>query len=121
MKTLLALAFLAAPGHAAAKPKLPPYLESIRCAGLAEAAAKREKDGVGFGRVYFDAAIFWGMAASERARKDGISGARFTADQEAAAAKAHAEFEAGSTTAADELARCVARVAPLPPKKGERG
>ena len=101
---------------------LPPYAESIRCAGLAEAAARREKDGLGFGRANFDAAVFWGMAASEAARKDGLTGARFTADQEDAAARAAAELEAGSKAAGDELASCLARVPPLPPaRKGERG
>jgi dihydroxyacetone kinase len=113
--SLLLLA-LAAPAFAA-KPKLPPYATSIRCSGLAEAAARREGKGVAFGRTNYDAAIFWGMAASERARKDGISGARFTADQEAAASKAGAELDAGSAAAAAELARCISRVPPLKPKR----
>ncbi|HEY0027661.1 MAG TPA: hypothetical protein VGC35_07305 [Allosphingosinicella sp.] len=121
MKTLLAIALLAAPGLAAAKPKLPPYAESIRCAGLAEAASRREEGGVRFSKVNFSAAIFWGMAASERGRKDGVTGARFDADQRAAAAKADSEFEAGSNAAAAELARCIARIPPDPPaRKGKR-
>ncbi|HEX8584336.1 MAG TPA: hypothetical protein VF680_07995 [Allosphingosinicella sp.] len=122
MKTLLTLALLLAPGLAAAKePKLPPYLDSIRCAGLAEAAAKSEVGGIRSSKVNFSAAIFWGMAASERARKDGLTGARFTADQLAAAARADSEFKAGSKAAADELARCIARIPPDPPaRKGKR-
>jgi hypothetical protein len=124
MKTLLTLALLLAPGLAASKaPKLPPYLDSIRCAGLAEAAAKSDEGegGIRSSNVNFSAAIFWGMAASERARKDGLTGARFTADQLAAAAKAGSEFEAGSKAAAAELARCIARIPPDPPaRKGAR-
>jgi hypothetical protein len=114
MLTLLLLASAAAPTS------LPPYGESIRCAGLAEAAARLENDGVKPGRAAFDAAIFWGMAASEAARKDGLSGARFTADQEQAAAKAAVDLQAPGTDALVELALCVARV-PRLPAKGERG
>jgi len=96
---------------AAAPPTtLPPYRESIRCAGLAEAAAKLEPGGAAAGGAAYDAAVFWGMAASERARKDGISGERFTADQVAAAAKADAELRGPGTDALTELALCIARV-----------
>jgi hypothetical protein len=59
------------------------------------------------------------MAASEAARKDGISAARFTQDQKDAAAKAKADLEGPGTDALVELALCVARVPPL--RKGERG
>ncbi len=118
----LAAALLAAamPAFAAGpNGKLPPYAESIRCAGLAEAAARRDADGIGPGRPYYDAALFWGMAASEAARKDGLSGARFTADQQEAAARARAELDAPGTEAFEELARCVARVPRT--ANGERG
>jgi hypothetical protein len=126
MKTLpcAALMLLAVASSASAqgpRGKLPPYAESIRCAGLAEAAARREKDGLAPGKAAFDTAVFWGMAASEAARKDGLSGERFTKDQEAAAAKAATELDGPGSDALVELALCVARVPPLPAAKGERG
>lgn len=113
------LLLLATTPALSAKPKLPPYAESMRCSGLAEAATRREKDKVAVEAhlTNFDAAIFWGMAASDRARKDGLSGIRFTADQKEAALKARAELDAGSKAAADELARCIARVPSLKPKR----
>jgi hypothetical protein len=126
MKTLplAAALLLACPVPAMAQKaagKLPPYAESIRCAGLAEAAANLEPGGPAANRgAAFDAAIFWGMAASEAARKDGLSGERFTADQVEAAAKAERELRAPGTDALTELALCIARVPPLP-RKGERG
>jgi hypothetical protein len=125
MKTLpfAAALLLACPAPAFAQKapgKLPPYAESIRCAGLAEAAAKLEPGGVSAKSASFDAAIFWGMAASEAARKDGLSGERFTADQVEAAAKADRELRGPGTDALTELAFCIARVPPLP-RKGERG
>jgi hypothetical protein len=124
MKTLLTLALLLTPGLAEAKkPKLPPYAQSIRCAGLAEVAARPGKDGKRpESGTAFDAAIFWGMAASEAARNNGISGEQFTADQLAAAAKAEKELFGPGTDALTELARCIARVPPDPPAgKGKRG
>jgi hypothetical protein len=104
---LLLIAAAAAPGP------LPPYAESIRCAGLAEGAAGLEDPATARGRRLYDAAIFWGMAASERARKDGLSPDRFTADQKRAAEQAGAELRGGGGGAAAELDRCLERVPPL--------
>ena len=110
---MTAMLFLlgAAALHGAAG-KLPPYAESIRCAGLAEAAAEaaasRKEE-----RRMFDAAIFWGMAASEAGRKAGYPAARFTADQLAASAAAKAELRAKARGARSELRACLKRVPPL--------
>jgi hypothetical protein len=105
---------------AAAAPSLPPYAVSIRCAGLAEVAARPGKDGKPpESGIAFDAAIYWGMAASEAARRDGISAERFTADQKAAAAKAEAELLGPGTDALTELAVCIGRVPHA--AKGQRG
>ena len=92
--------------------ELPPYSQSIRCAGLAEAAMKAGAAGAEERRL-FEAAIFWGMAASEAARKAKYPSARFTADQLSAAAAAKAELQAKAPGARVELAACLARVPPL--------
>ena len=112
-----AAALLAA--AAPASPELPPYAYSLRCAGLAEAAAEAGKDTPEGSRAY-DAAIFWGMAASEAARKDKLPGERFTADQKREAATAAAQFQDARHAAHDEYERCLSQVPPLS-QNGERG
>ena len=104
---------LAAPASPAAAPSdpgpLPPYAESIRCAGLAEAAgALRPRE-----RGLFDGALFWGLAASEAARKAKYSAKRFTRDQKRAAAAARRELKARGSSAEAELEACLARVPQL--------
>lgn len=90
---------------------LPPYADSIRCAGLVEAADQIEADEVRSKPLY-DAALFWGLAASERARKDGISSAGFKADQVRARETALAELKSGDAAAADATIECVMKVPP---------
>ena len=120
MKTMLAAAAAATLLAAAAPPReLPPYGYSLRCAGLAEAAAEAGKDTPEGSRAY-DAAIFWGMAASEAARKDKVTAAQFTADQKREAATAAAQFQDAPHPAHEEFERCVSEVPPLG-KAGERG
>jgi hypothetical protein len=94
---------------------LPPYAESIRCAGLAEAESKRHKPMSAEGRRLYDAALFWGLAASEAARKDKRTAKVFTADQRRAAARAKRELRSEGRAAKAELDACLARVPPLNP------
>lgn len=88
---------------------LPPYAESIRCAALAEAAHRLDKEGPEAARHY-DAALFWGLAASERARNDGIAAPQFTADQERARGLALPDLAGGQPKPMQELLDCLARV-----------
>jgi hypothetical protein len=108
---MLSLLLLAA---AAATPTLPPYAESIRCAGLAEADAEQSRSDLAF-----DAAIYWGMAASEAARNNGVSAERFAQDQKEAATKAKADLETGQGIL-EELVDCLAAAPPLPAKSKRR-
>ena len=110
LTTLLALAMGAAPTAT-----LPPYAHSIRCAGLAEAALGRPPFDKAE-RKLFDAAMFWGMAASERARADGISAVQFSRDQEVAKEHAARDLQTGPSAMA-ELDRCMAGV-PLTDARG---
>ena len=102
--------FAIALGTAAAPPgALPPYEVSIRCAGLAEAEVRRREIQKLPTSREFDVAIFWGMAASESARKSRLPAARFTKDQEAATARASQDLGADSNGAAAELANCISQ------------
>jgi hypothetical protein len=97
----------------AAGAKLPPYAEALRCGGLTEAAASTGDPSSDAGRAAFDAAIFWGLAASEAARKAKLPAARFTSDQKDAAALARGQLEARSAAAWAELDACLKRVPPV--------
>lgn len=101
-----ALLGLAGPGP------LPPYAESIRCAGLAEAASQASDGRSQEGRRLFDAAMFWGLAASEGGRKEGVAAGTFKSDQVSARLRAAGELAPGAAAKA-ELDACVARVPPL--------
>lgn len=108
---MLLLAFLFAMMTAA---PLPPYTEAIRCAGLAEASYELATSKYRKAQM-FDASVFWGLTASERARKDGVSAAAFGDDQVRARRLASAELRRGN--ASSELESCVRRV----PAAGKRG
>jgi hypothetical protein len=88
---------------------LPEYPVSIRCAALAEAAHKLDPDEVRT-RPYFDAALYWGLAASERARKDGIASDAFKAEQIKARALAVTDLSGGTPGPKAELVECLAKV-----------
>lgn len=88
---------------------LPEYASAIRCAGLVEAGDELVADEAA-SKPLFDAAIFWGLAASERARKDGVSTQQFKADQERARAKALDELKREDPGAGEEIIDCVMRV-----------
>jgi len=107
-----------APGAARRAP-LPPYSEAIRCAALTEAAAKLAT-GTAEEAPRFDEAMFWGLAASESARKAKLSSARFKQDQRESATAALARLEAADAGAAAELAACRKRVPPLDKAKPRR-
>jgi hypothetical protein len=99
---------LAGPAAAEGRPPLPPYTVSIRCAGLAEAAhekASREEQ-----HRLFDAAMFWGLAASDRARADGLTAAVFSADQQAAKTKGAEDLAKTDGKAVEELKVCLETV-----------
>ena len=88
---------------------LPEYPVAIRCAALAGAAHRQDKTGPK-ARAHFDALVFWSMATSERARKDGMTAARMEADLDKAGAGADAELKGGKAEARAELAACLAKV-----------
>ncbi|MBV8685505.1 MAG: hypothetical protein JOZ90_16570 [Alphaproteobacteria bacterium] len=106
---LAAVALLGGPALAKGKP-LPSYPHALRCAALTEAAAKQVEPNSAEERLRFDRALYWGLAASEVARKAGLTSARFKQDQEEAGAAASAELAAPSAQAETELATCARQV-----------
>jgi hypothetical protein len=112
---VLLAALVAASSAGAAKPKLPPYPEALRCAALTEAWTKQVEVLSDEGRKRFDAALFWGLAASDSARHARLTSAKFKQDQLDAGAVAAAEIAGNDARAAAELRACVARVPPLKP------
>lgn len=117
MKRLLLAAALCAAPAAAKRPPLPTYAHALRCAALTEATAKARGDRDPEWRGLFDHALFWGLAASEVARKNRLTGARFTQDQIDQGAVARADLGAGKAEAIAELAACDREVPPLGKKK----
>ena len=105
--------FLIALAAAAAQPKakIPSYPQAIRCAGLMEAGLSGKDPVSGEGRRLFDAALYWGLAASDIGRRAHVTSARFKADQVTARTAAAADLGAGRAGA--EFADCLRRVPPL--------
>jgi hypothetical protein len=95
--------------------ELPAYDDALRCAALTSAQMRIEvRDTPAWSKAW-DEAMFWGMALSERARKDGMTAARFEADQKAATAPLVEPLRAGDASLRAEHAACVKRVPPLKP------
>jgi hypothetical protein len=96
---------------AAKRPPLPPYPYALRCAALTEASAKLS-EGTPDEPLRFDQAVYWGLAASEAARKAKLGGKRFTQDQLDTGRAALAELKAGKAAATLELEACRRQVPP---------
>jgi hypothetical protein len=93
-------------------PPLPPYADAIRCAGLMEAASNIAGPESAEGMRRFDHAIFWGMAASEAGRKEGVASSKFKQDQNDARTLAEGQLKAADPAAQTELDACTAQVRP---------
>jgi len=117
---LIAAACCAASAPAAAgRPSLPSYPKALRCAALTEAAAGLAA-GTADEAARFDDAVFWGLAASEAARKAKLASARFKQDQRQSGAAALAQLKAANSGASAELEACREQVPPLEKPKGRR-
>jgi hypothetical protein len=85
----------------------------LRCAALTEASAKLA-EGTPEEMLRFDQAVFWGLAASEAARKAKFTADRFTEDQLDRGAAALIQLKSGNAGALAELETCRKQV---PPRK----
>ena len=114
MSPLLALALFAqVAAPAIPEPRVIPYVEVVRCAGLTQAASELEGGESPEGRSLFDAALYWSLAASQAALASGRSTVDADADQTRARILAVRQLESASTGAQGDLAACRRRTPDL--------
>lgn len=93
----------------------PPYPESLACAGYTHAASQLS-DITGdhdASAKAFDAAIFWGLATMDAARRDGLTARAAEADQIRERDRVKPLLAAGDAAARAGLEACVERAPPL--------
>jgi hypothetical protein len=87
--------------------------ETVRCAGLSQAAAELEGGESGEGRALSDAALFWSLAAAQSAAIQGLGEAESDRELTVARLRAVRELARGDADARAALAACRARVPDL--------
>lgn len=93
----------------------PPYRESLACAAYTNAASQLTDitgDQEAAAKA-FDAALFWGLATMDAARRDGLTAKAAEADQIRERDRVKPLLAAGDATATAALDACVRRVPPL--------
>jgi hypothetical protein len=95
--------------------ELPAYDDALRCAALTGAQLDIEVRDTPAWHKAWDEAMFWGMALSERGRKDGMTADRFEVDLKTAVEQLAVPLRAGNARLRAEHAACVKRVPPLKP------
>lgn len=114
MYPLLALALTAqVSAPVAPPPRVMPYVEVVRCAGLTQAASELEGGESPEGRKLFDTALYWSLAASQIAVAGGQALRQADADQNAARILAVRELGSGNAKARTELQACQRRTPDL--------
>lgn len=110
---LLVVALLVAPAVAAKRRPLPTYPQALRCAALTGAFLRQVEPLSDEARSRFDSALFWGLAASETARKAKLGAAHFERELESEMLAAQAQLHETDSAAAAELDACLKEVPPL--------
>lgn len=100
-------------GQDAPRPALISYEETVRCAGLAQAASELEGGESANGQALFDAALYWSLAATQAASAAGKPAQAADADQTRARILAVQQLNAANAQARAELERCRARTPDL--------
>ena len=100
-------------GQAAPRPVLFSYEETVRCAGLAQAASELEGGESTDGQSLFDAALYWSLAASQAASASGKPARAADTDQTRARILAVRQLSTANAQARADLARCRARTPDL--------
>lgn len=89
------------------------YDETVRCAGLAQAASEMEGGESSDGKSLFDVALYWSLAAGQAAQVTGKGPTVADADQNRARILAVRQLNAKDETARADLRRCRARTPDL--------
>lgn len=85
------------------------YAETVRCAGLTQAASEMEGGESAAGRSLSDAALFWSLSAAQAATAMGKTEAESDRDQTTARVRAVGELSRNLEQARGGLATCQAR------------
>ena len=89
------------------------YDSAVRCAGLTQAASELEGGETPRGRMLFDAALYWSLAAGQAADAAGRAPAVSDNDQTRARIRAVRELTSGDDGAREALSRCLDRTPDL--------
>lgn len=111
MIALVALSLLLVPPQATGG--LMSYEQTVRCAGLAQAASELEGGESIRGRQLFDAALYWSLAASQAAAAAGRPAAQADTEQTRARIESVAALNGGAAPAREALEVCLARTPDL--------
>lgn len=93
--------------------RLMSYDETVRCAGLTQAASELEGGESAEGKTLSDAALYWSLTAGQAATTAGKTPAQVDADQTAARVRAVRALSGGDDDARSELQRCLRRTPEL--------
>jgi hypothetical protein len=93
--------------------RLMSYDETVRCAGLTQAASELEGGESVEGKALSDAALYWSLTAGQAAVTAGKAPADADRDQSVARLRAVRELGAGNDEAKAELDRCRRRTPDL--------
>ncbi|HEX8471333.1 MAG TPA: hypothetical protein VF633_09490 [Brevundimonas sp.] len=89
------------------------YDETVRCAGVTQAASELEGGETAEGRALSDAALYWSLAATQAAEASNRDAKVSDADQNRARIRAVRQLNAGNADARAALLRCRARTPDL--------
>lgn len=95
------------------QPRVIPYAEVVRCAGLAQAASELEGGETVEGRALSDAALYWSLSAAQAASIAGRPADLADADQTRARILAVRQLAVGNAEARADLANCRRRTPDL--------
>src|SRR4051812_32632908 len=106
---IVALLTAAAQTAAPAAPGLISYDETVRCAGLTQAASELEGGESAEGKTLSDAALYWSLAATQAAQASNRDANAADADQNRARIRAVQQLNGGDADAKAALQRCRTR------------
>lgn len=107
------VAFQTAAAPVSAPARLMSYDDTVRCAGLTQAASEMEGGESAEGRALSDAALYWSLTAGQAAVTAGKTPVAADADQSQARIRAVRELTAANAEARADLTRCRQRTPDL--------
>ena len=110
---IVAVAMAVLTGLSGQSSSLTGYAAAVRCAGLTQAASELEGGETPRGRMLFDAALYWSLAAGQAADAAGREAAVSDNDQTRARIRAVRELSEDDDDARDTLSGCLARTPDL--------